>query len=197
MLHSHFIQSIEKILKPEQAVMDGLVSSLESKTYRKGDFLLKADETCKYFYFIEKGLVKLFFDNGDKDFIMTFFAENVFFAELSGFLIGQPSKYMIVALEPTEVLRIHKDIIEGLCKKHHTAETLFSKLYSKAPVNMMEKNSAVRLSFLFSFLCKYSPVYRDLNFGLKHQKSHGKFLLYCRVHHEFHFQPLFLFSSRK
>ncbi|PRB05579.1 hypothetical protein CQ046_03820 [Chryseobacterium sp. MYb7] len=141
MLHTHFVQFIEKILKPEQAVIDGLVSSLESKTYRKGDFLLKADETCKYFYFIEKGLVKLFFDNGDKDFIMTFFAENAFFAELSGFLTGQPSKYMIVALEPTEVLRINRDVIERLCKKYHTAETLFSKLYSKAPVNMMGRIS--------------------------------------------------------
>ncbi|MCJ7932965.1 MAG: cyclic nucleotide-binding domain-containing protein [Chryseobacterium sp.] len=138
MPHSQFIQTIEKILKPEEEVMNELVSGLESKTYRKGDFLLKADETCRYFYFIEKGLVKLFFDNGEKDVIMTFFAENAFFAELSGFLTGQPSKYMIVALEPTEVLRIPRDVIEGLCKKYHTAETLFSKLYSKAPVNMVE-----------------------------------------------------------
>ena len=141
MSHTHFIQTIEKILKPEQPVMDELVSHLEFKTYRKGDFLLKADETCKYFYFIEKGLVKLFFDNGDKDFIMTFFAENAFFAELSGFLTGTPSKYMIVALEQTEVLRIHRDVIMHLCKKYHSAETLFSKLYSKAPVNMMGRIS--------------------------------------------------------
>ncbi|PWN70423.1 hypothetical protein C1631_010645 [Chryseobacterium phosphatilyticum] len=141
MHQNHFIQAIEKILKPEQAVMEGLVSSSESKLYRKGDFLLKADETCRYFYFIEKGLVKLFFDNGDKDFIMTFFAEHSFFAELSGFLTGHPSKYMIVALEPTEVLRIPKETIEKLCRKYHSAETLFSKLYSKAPVNMMGRIS--------------------------------------------------------
>ena len=141
MRHTHFIQTIENILKPEQPVIDKLVLHLESKTYRKGDFLLKADETCRYFYFIEKGLVKLFFDNGDKDFIMTFFAENAFFAELSGFLTGKPSKYMIVALEQTEILRIHRDVIMDLCKKHHSAETLFSKLYSKAPVNMMGRIS--------------------------------------------------------
>ncbi|WP_144428998.1 Crp/Fnr family transcriptional regulator [Chryseobacterium sp. StRB126] len=141
MHHSHFIQTIEKILIPEEPVMKELLVHLESKTYRKGDFLLKADETCKYFYFIEKGLVKLFFDNGDKDFIMTFFAENAFFAELSGFLTGKPSKYMIVALEQTDILRVHRDIIMDLCKKYHTAETLFSKLYSKAPVNMMGRIS--------------------------------------------------------
>ncbi|MBL3547397.1 hypothetical protein [Chryseobacterium sp. KMC2] len=51
MPHTQFIQTIEKILKPEEEVMNGLVSGLESKTYRKGDFLLKADETCRYFYF--------------------------------------------------------------------------------------------------------------------------------------------------
>lgn len=137
----HFIQTIESISKPEPAVMDALVSNLELKTYRKGDFLLKGDETCRYFYFLEKGLVKLFFDNGDKDFIMTFFSENSFFTELNGFLTGNPSKYMIVALEPCEVFRIHKDIIGNLCKKYHSAETLFSKLYQKAPVNMMGRIS--------------------------------------------------------
>ncbi|EJL74957.1 Crp/Fnr family transcriptional regulator [Chryseobacterium populi] len=141
MYYTHFVQTIEKISTSEQIVIDELVSNLELKNYRKGDFLLKSDETCKYFYFLEKGLVKLFFDNGDKDFIMTFFAENSFFTELSGFLTGNPSKYMIVALEPVEVLRIHKDVVEDLCKKHHSAETLFSKLYSKAPVNMMGRIS--------------------------------------------------------
>lgn len=141
MYYTHFIQTIEEISKPEQVVIDELVSNLELKNYRKGDFLLKSDETCKYFYFLEKGLVKLFFDNGDKDFIMTFFAENSFFTELSGFLTGNLSKYMIVALEPVEALRIHKDVVEALCKKHHSAETLFSKLYSKAPVNMMGRIS--------------------------------------------------------
>lgn len=138
---TRFIQTIENIIKPDPSVMETLVSGLELKTYRKGDFLLKGDETCKHFYFLDKGLVKLFFDNGDKDFIMTFFAENSFFTELNGFLTGHPSKYMIVALESCDVFRIHKDTIEGLCKKHHTAETLFSKLYSKAPVNMMGRIS--------------------------------------------------------
>ncbi|MCL8538938.1 Crp/Fnr family transcriptional regulator [Chryseobacterium gallinarum] len=141
MHHLPFIQTIENIFKPDQTVMDELVSHLELRIYRKGDYLLKADETCRYFYFIEKGLVKLFFDNGDKDFIMTFFSENSFFTELSGFLTGNPSKYMIVALEPTQVLRIHKDVVVRLCKNNHSAETLFSKLYSKAPVNMMGRIS--------------------------------------------------------
>lgn len=71
---------------------------------------------------------------------MTFLLK-ILFAELSGFLTDKPSKYMIVALEQTDVLRIHRDIIMELCRKYHTAETLFSKLYSKAPVNMMGRIS--------------------------------------------------------
>ncbi|WP_261511173.1 Crp/Fnr family transcriptional regulator [Chryseobacterium paludis] len=141
MSYTNFIQTIEKISNPERAVIDELISNLELKNYRKGDFLLKSDETCKHFYFLEKGLVKLFFDNGDKDFIMTFFSENSFFTELSGFLTGKPSKYMFVALEPVEVYSIRKNVVDDLCKKYHSAETLFSKLYSMAPVNMMGRIS--------------------------------------------------------
>ncbi|ASK30327.1 hypothetical protein CEY12_09475 [Chryseobacterium sp. T16E-39] len=141
MSYTNFIQTVEKISILEKHVLDELISNLELKNYRKGDFLLKSDETCKHFYFLEKGLVKLFFDNGDKDFIMTFFSENSFFTELSGFLTGKASKYMFVALEPVEVYSIRKQVVDDLCKKYHSAETLFSKLYSKAPVNMMGRIS--------------------------------------------------------
>lgn len=74
---------------------------------------------------------------------MTFFEENRMFTELSSYLIGKPSKYMVLALEETKVYRIGKKEIEALCKKYHCMETLFSKLLQFAILGMMKRISEI------------------------------------------------------
>lgn len=115
--------------------------ALQTKSFRKGDFLLKADETCRYFYFITSGLIKLFFDNGDRNFIMAFFEERCFFTELSSFNTERPSKYMLMASEPVEVMCLPKSVIKTLCDKYHSADTLFRILNETATVRMMARIS--------------------------------------------------------
>jgi CRP-like cAMP-binding protein len=94
---------------------------------------------CKYFFFIEIGLVKLFFNKSDKEFIMRFFQENVMFTVLNSYLNQTPSEYIIKALEPATVTYIHHDEMDELCKKHHSIETFFRNLMSIAALNMMKR----------------------------------------------------------
>ena len=114
-----FIQTISKIYKLEDEALQEMIMMFKTKLFRKGDFLVKADEVSKNYYFLSSGLVKLFFDNGDKSFIMTFFKENSFFTELSSFNSEQPSKYILVAIEQTELYYISKSDISLLCQRHH------------------------------------------------------------------------------
>lgn len=136
-----FTEVVNKICPVEQEALDEMVTGLRLKIYRKGDYLLKADETCQGFYFIEKGLVKLFFDNGDRNYIMTFFHENMFFTELSSYITGKPHRYMLVASEPLEIHYLPKEIIESLRKRFHSVETLFCRLYAAGTVSMMKRIS--------------------------------------------------------
>jgi len=120
-------------------------------------------------YFIKHGLTKLFFHKEDKEFIMTFFRENMMFTELNGYLTHKPSKYMIVALETTSILYAHHDDIEKLCKEHHCIETLFRRLFSVASINMMkritemlEENATTRYGH---FLAEHNDLLQRISLG--------------------------------
>lgn len=137
----NFLQKVTTLSPLTNNASKELSRALKQKSMKKGAFLLKADETCNHFYFLKSGLVKLFFDNGDKNFIMTFFREHSFFTELSSFNTARPSKYILAAVEPLELEYIDRLTIDALCKKHHCIETLFKKLNAMATVNMMNRIS--------------------------------------------------------
>ena len=120
-----FIQFVNQLSPLDNEATADLLDKLKSKTVKKGDYLLKSGEVCRYLYFIERGLAKTFFNKDVKEFIMRFFPENSMFTVLDSFLSQTPSTYMILALEQTEVTYISKAEMEDLCKRHHCIETFF------------------------------------------------------------------------
>jgi len=134
-----FIQFCNRISQLDTDASDDLSKIFKVRIFRKGDYLLRADDICKHIYFIEEGLTKLFFNKGDKEFILTFFRENMIFTELNGYLTGGHSKYMVLALETTTVQFARQEDIEKLCKSHHCIETLFRRQFSMAALNIMKR----------------------------------------------------------
>ncbi|WP_343669096.1 Crp/Fnr family transcriptional regulator [Chitinophaga sp.] len=125
----------------EEVILQELVQQTTTKTYNKGEFLLRSGETCKYLYFINEGLIKSFSEKNDKEFIMRFFSENVLFSVFDSYVTQTPSKFNLVALEDTIVTLIRYETMEALCKQHHAMETFFRKLVSVATTKMMKRIS--------------------------------------------------------
>lgn len=135
------LEYTNKFSQLDDAASEDFLKAFEVKTFQKGTFILKANQVCKYYYFIKSGLAKSHFYKDDKEFIMTFFREHMMFTEISSYLTDRPSKYMIMALENTAVYSIDKRQVAELCKKYHCIETLFSKLFSFATLGMMKRIS--------------------------------------------------------
>jgi CRP-like cAMP-binding protein len=153
----------------DKEACDDLLKDFKTKTFNKNDFLLRSGEVCKYFYFLENGLVKSFSYNNDKEFIMAFFQENVMFTELNSYLAQKPSKYMMLTLERSTVKYIHKKSIEQLCEKHHCIETLVRKLFTMTSVcfmerisEMLEENAKERYN---KFINDYPDLLQRINLG--------------------------------
>lgn len=138
---SDFIRFCNQLSPLDKLASDEMFDKLKTKTFQKGDFLLKEDNICRHLYFIDKGLTKTFFNRDSKEFIMRFFPENIMFTVVDSFITQTPSTFMILALEPTTVTSIRQDELEALCKKHHCIETFFRKLVSFASINMMKRIS--------------------------------------------------------
>lgn len=86
----------------------GFYASLfKAKKMKKGEFLLREGEICKYLAFVVKGCLRLYtIDNKGKEHIMQFAPEKWWVADVDSFSKGTPSVYYIDALEDSDVLLI-------------------------------------------------------------------------------------------
>jgi CRP-like cAMP-binding protein len=148
---------------------DDFIKEVKTKILAKDEFLLKPGQVCKYFYYLEKGLVKSYSFNNDKEFIMAFYQEQMLFTELSSYLSQKPSKHMLVTLEAATVQYIHREAIEKLCKQYHSIETLLRKLFTITSVcfmdrisEMLEENAKERYT---NFVNDYPTLLQRISLG--------------------------------
>ncbi len=159
----------DRIVKLASPAREALMQAFVRQEFRKGDCLLRAGQVSQYYHFVEHGLVKSSFYKEDKEFIMTFFKENILFTEINSYLTSAPSKYQLLALEPTTVYSIARPDIERLCRQHHAIETLFKQLLAFASIGMMkrisemlEENATTRYQL---FVQERAPLLQRISLG--------------------------------
>lgn len=74
--------------------------------------LLKEGAISKKVYFIEKGCLRLWFNNQGKDVSFQFFFENESVSSVESFMMGQPSLFTLETIEPCTLRVIHKKDFE-------------------------------------------------------------------------------------
>ena len=136
-----FAMAFNLLAPLDSPAAEDLQRALITKTYLKGELVLKQATVCNKLYFINSGLVKTFFNNDDKEFIMRFFPERTFCSVLDSFTTQKPSLYNVIALEDTELSYLTQIELELLCRKHHCIETAFRNLLSFAVTVMMKRIS--------------------------------------------------------
>ena len=75
------------------------------KKFAKNQMVLSPGSVCKEIYFVNNGLLRVFFvDQKEEEHTFHFSLENTFSADYESFLKKQPSNYSIQAMEPTDVI---------------------------------------------------------------------------------------------
>ena len=136
-----FISSLQLLSPLTSEAIEDLSAVIINKRFSKGDLILRKGIICRHIYYLQEGLVKLFFYKDDKEFIMRFFQEGNLFAGLDSYITQTSSMYSIEALEASSVEGIEYTDMEQLCKEHHSIETAFRKFLSTATVKMMSRIS--------------------------------------------------------
>ena len=87
------------------------------KNVSKSDFLLKEGDVCSHFFFVEKGLLRLYALNEEgKENILQFATENWIVSDRGSVYFQQPSTYYIDAVEDTLVIMLDEDFINKVSK---------------------------------------------------------------------------------
>lgn len=91
---------------------------LSTKHYKKKEILLLSDNICDHIFFINKGLLRIYFmDKNGNESTFYFSQENDFSADYESFINRTPSNYTIEAMEDTEVvLMSNKMVVDGYKK---------------------------------------------------------------------------------
>ena len=98
--------------------IDSLLQVTTVKNYNKSDYFIKEEETCKHVSFVLSGIFRSYYisDKGEEiTYCITF--PNNFMTAYSSYLQAEPSKEIIQAITPAEILLIQKKDIEILTQR--------------------------------------------------------------------------------
>lgn len=100
-------------------------SMLRVKEIKKKSIILSEGNICREVFFINKGLLRIFFvDNNGEEKTFHFALEKTFATDYKSFLKEIPSNYSIQAMEDTQVLVMSFDMILGGYKMFTNGEKL-------------------------------------------------------------------------
>lgn len=110
-----------------------LYKYFEVRKIKKKTSLLEQGEVCKYYYFVNRGCLRMYFyrDNGSEQ-ITQFALENWWITDYSGLMNQSPSDYCIQAVEDSEVLAISSLNYEKLLMEYPILERYFRQMYQRA-----------------------------------------------------------------
>ena len=131
----HFVSNEEQELLREAFV---------PRSFKAGDYLLKAGGTSKELFFINKGIVQIITSNEIGDNVSyCFLRENQFCTILSSFYSGISAAESMQAITPVEVLCIQKNTLEALCAKIFYLQKAFDNAIQKVLLDKLEVRKAL------------------------------------------------------
>ncbi|WP_245826198.1 Crp/Fnr family transcriptional regulator [Spirosoma rigui] len=147
MMNEQFRTHVSKFILMSENEFAQVSTYFQTQTVRKKENLLMEGQVCKHNYFILKGILRKFFINGKGIEQTTEFAiENWWMTDTFSLLHQSPTEFCIQAVEPVELLFIHRDAQEKLLAHHPGMEKYFRCVYQKAYAA-----AQMRLKFLYDF----------------------------------------------
>lgn len=119
--------------------------------------LLEEGEISKKLFIIEKGCIRVWFNNNGKDLTTQFFFENQSVASIESFMKKFPSPVVIETIEPSVVWWIHKNDLDKILEEIKEIPELRDRL-----IHMLFQRTFDYMKYFVSFI-KDSPAQRYLN----------------------------------
>src|ERR1700677_1690378 len=110
---SDFKSKLREIVKLDPVEISLFFDRLKKISVAKGEYIIKAGDISNAIFFVNKGLLRTFLQDEDKEIVTDFFFENEFAGTFTSFLAHQVTSLNIQSLEDTEVLEITSEILDS------------------------------------------------------------------------------------
>jgi CRP-like cAMP-binding protein len=99
-----YIDKIKTLIENfDDATLKALTETSYSKTYSKGDYLLKADSICNKSYWVERGILRKFYIHNDKEVTTEFYFKDDLAISFESYTLQKQSREYIQALTDVTV----------------------------------------------------------------------------------------------
>jgi CRP-like cAMP-binding protein len=88
------------------------------KRFKKGEYLLKAGETCRFIFFIDAGIARKYYVLHDKEIVTEFYFADDIAISFTSYTLQQPADEYIQVLEDSEVTIIEYTLFQQFKKLH-------------------------------------------------------------------------------
>jgi len=126
--HEKFKSIADKMVSVPEGEWGYFVQHLSERTFEKNDYLVRAGDVADNFYFISKGLVRLFYCTEDgKEFNKHFAMENDMAGSFHSLILHEPCQFFIQTMEKTETIVLPNRVLNEFYDRHACWERLGRK----------------------------------------------------------------------
>jgi CRP-like cAMP-binding protein len=116
-MNNTLLQLFHSIIPVSNELEQRLSAALQTKTFPKKYLLLKEGQVCNYIYFIEKGFLRSYYINHEKETTDWFMKENDIIISVNSFFKIEPSYEFIQTIEESALHYVHYDELQKIYKE--------------------------------------------------------------------------------
>jgi len=110
----------------------------------KDHLLVREQAISDYIYFIEKGIVRIYYYKNEKEITEWIAMDEQFFLSITSFFERTPSRLIIQTVEPSEIYGIHHNDLMRLAEEHHEMEKLLRKMVTRSLILSQVRMDAIQ-----------------------------------------------------
>lgn len=120
-----FYKVVNAIYPLTASAWDDLKVLVKEKSFSPKEFLVMEGQKSRYCYFLQEGIVRVFYNNIGNEYNKTFFTQGSFPTTLTALLTNTPSKISLQALTAIKVVQFSYPDFRNLFDKYRCLERLF------------------------------------------------------------------------
>jgi CRP-like cAMP-binding protein len=134
------VRNVTDVVSLAEQEIRMLLSTLQRKTFRKREFILRGGDLCRYETFVIRGCLKIFYtDPAGIEHNVKFALENWWAVDLESFAMQTPAFYSIQAIEETECFQIGKADHDALYERIPQLEKFARVRYQNAYILLQHR----------------------------------------------------------
>lgn len=143
-MFSEYLDKLAQFSPLSEASRTQLKGCISVKSIPKGEYILKQGEVCKHLYFVNKGMVRIFYYKNGKEITEWFANEKHFCFSISSYFSQSPSNLIIEAIEDSEVFFLSKEAQYQLHKTNIEIANMMIASLSRALILSQQRMEALQ-----------------------------------------------------